>query len=140
MSILNEFDDHSIFAWTDPADVGQPRGLLAPHPSCFEGSRNVIKTTRDSINRPLISRPCSATDVGLCAQFELSPSPFPAGVGKARIFSATLDCSLMPHNGIAILLQRLSWRGDQFGHVGCRKLELRGRNSDNRGTLETVYV
>jgi hypothetical protein len=135
---LNKVDDHSLFAWTDPTDNGQTRGLLAPQPSLFEGSRNVIKTSPNS--RHLVSRPFSATNVGLCVQFELSPSPFPRGLENTRIYYATFDCSLMARAGIVILLERLFGRGDQFGRVGCRKLEFYARNDAHHGKLETIFV
>jgi hypothetical protein len=42
LSILQESDDKTIFAWNDEKDLGTGRGLLAPTPSAFAASSHMI--------------------------------------------------------------------------------------------------
>ena len=87
-AIINQSDDHTIFAWTDPKERGRPRGLLAPDVSYFEHSRDIVRSSFDGV-----SRPYTMTNMGLQIQLKLSESPIPCGFPGPPTFAAPLNCN-----------------------------------------------
>ena len=88
-AIINQSDDHTIFAWTDQNERGRPRGLLAPDASYFEHSHGIVRKTYGNV-----SRPYNMTNMGLKIQLELSEFPIPRGFPGPPIFAAALNCKV----------------------------------------------
>ena len=111
-AIINQSDDHTIFAWTDPKQRGRPRGLLAPDVSYFEHSQDIVRESYENV-----SRPYTMTNVGLQIQLEISTSSIPRDFPGPPIFAAPLNC--FSDNGRVLLLLTYAGRGfssdtDQF--------------------------
>lgn len=67
LSILQESDDETIFAWNDEKDLGTGRGLLAPTPSAFAASSHMI---------PVESSPIPKKEVGTSYKVPGYRAPF----------------------------------------------------------------
>ena len=98
-AIINQSDDHTIFAWTDQTGRGVSRGLLAPDPSYFEHSREF-----EAFPYEAVSRPYTMTNMGLQIQLKLSELPNPYGPSQRTMFAAPLNCSLESRGRLLLLL------------------------------------
>ena len=137
-AIINQSDDHTIFAWTDKFERGRPRGLLAPDASYFEHSRDIVRKTYGNV-----SRPYNMTNMGLQIQLELSEFPIPRGFPGLPIFAAPLNCN-SGNDRVILLLAFAEKRSefdlsdtDQFCRTDCSTLK---DIPDHYGKFRTIFL
>ena len=112
-AIINQSDDHTIFAWTDQHQKGSCRGLLAPDASYFEDSRDF-----ETFPYEAVSRPYTMTNMGLQIQLNLSKLPNPYDPSQRPIFAAPLNCRHDYRGRLVLLLTYVEYSSgpdiDQF--------------------------
>lgn len=125
--IIKHSDDHSLFAWTDPAAPANcHRGLLAKSPADFINSGSIMP-----YHEWEPSAPFSISNKGLRIELRLTP------LGEG-LYVAALDCPSPPtYEGfLGIYLKRVSTGNHQYVRVKPQAL----CKVDVRGNLETLYV
>ncbi|CZR55537.1 uncharacterized protein PAC_05425 [Phialocephala subalpina] len=114
--IMKNSDDHTLFAWNVPEEVGshwgalKEVGLLAEHPIFFRSSKDIL-----SFRRWDASDTFSMTNKGLRITI-----PLTADVDSPNHWIAHLDCHQVKGEqrcAVGIPLQQLSRDGDQFARV-----------------------
>ncbi|KAF4983721.1 hypothetical protein FZEAL_937 [Fusarium zealandicum] len=127
--IMNQSDDHSLFAWADEdASQDAHHGLLAKSPSQFYYSNSILPY-QDWEPRS----PYSMSNRGLRIDLHLTR-------WEDDVFVAALDCPVPPayesENFLAIYLQKISDGDEQYARIKVGKLA----KIHQRGNLRSVYI
>ena len=132
--VIRYDDDHSIFAWKMPEAPDTARaGLLAPAPSCFQGTGRYQHRPEGRHSKPFFM-----TNKGLSIELPLQRAPPKLQGPRNNVYIASLDCLVDDDNYLGVYLECLSAATQQYCRVRLNAFcSVAGRG---RGEWKSIFV